>query len=90
MKGINIAPKKFSREYLRDHGNIIFKDRELVVEEEAGTDTDNTILRFKIGDGKTPYRQLKYASSLYSLYPKITFYDEEYTSYISLNFGGDK
>ena len=90
MKGIDIAPKKFSKEYLRDHGTIIFRDRELVVEEEAGTDKDNTILRFKIGDGKTPYYQLKYASSLYALYPYVCFWDKDYVFSVSLKFGGDE
>lgn len=90
MKGVKIVPKKFSKQYLKDHSNMIFKNRELIVEEEKGTDKDSTILRFKIGDGVTPYHGLKYTSSLYALFPEIVFYDESYDNYIAVDFGGEK
>lgn len=89
MKGIKISPKKFSKDYLKQHGDIIFKNRELVIEEDKGTDSSSTTQRFKIGDGFTPYSALKYASSVYAFYPEIIFYDDTYNNYVAVQFGGD-
>ena len=34
---------------------------------------------YKVGDGKTPYSQLKYISTLYDLYPNFKLYSSDYT-----------
>jgi len=89
MNGIGIQPKCYTKEYLSENGHLIFKNRELIIEKEIGTDISDTTLRFKIGDGVTPYNLLKYCSSMYALFPKVIFYDENYTSYVSVDFAGE-
>jgi hypothetical protein len=74
----------FDREYLKQHNNIVFKDRELIIEKEQNG--ENTMLRFKIGDGVKPYGLLQYVSSLYALFPNICLCDNEYKSCLTISF----
>ena len=63
MNCLSLIPKTYDKDTIR--GSVkIFRDRELIVESE-GTG-DNTVLRFKIGDGVKPYSALPYVSSMYS------------------------
>ena len=66
MKELNVLSKVFDKEYLRENNHIVFKNRELIVERDSGTDDSDTTYRFKIGDGVTTYRDLKYISSIYN------------------------
>ena len=60
----NITAKSYSKEDMKTkYIDMILKDRELLVETEG--EGDELIVRFKVGDGKTPYSQLKYISTLY-------------------------
>ena len=86
MQKFVFKPKKYTKEYLKDH-DIILRDREFVIEEDA--DGENIIQRFKIGDGVKPYSALPYISSLYACYPKIVFYDTDYDRSIEMKFGDD-
>lgn len=88
MKELNVLAKVFDKEYLRENNHIIFKNRELIVERDPGTDDSDTTYRFKIGDGVTPYRDLKYISSIYNLFPSFTYYDKDYETAIHFNLKG--
>lgn len=85
MKGIRIKPKCYTKQYIEEHGYIIPKSRELIIEREQGVEPSQDVIRFKVGDGITPYSKLKYVSSLYSIFPKIVFYDDNYENYVSLD-----
>ena len=85
MKGIKIKPKCYTKQYLEEHGHIIPRNRELVLERDSGVDSSQDVLRFKVGDGVTTYSKLKYVSSLYAIFPKIIFYDNNYENYVSLD-----
>ena len=84
MNQVKICPKEYTRDYMKDHGNMIFRDREIVVEKDQNG--DNVVLRFKIGDGVRPYNQLQYVSSLYSLFPEVSFFNKDYSNGITLCF----
>ena len=43
--------------------------------------------RFKIGDGVTPYKDLKYVSTIYSLFPNFKLFDREYKKCVEIKFG---
>lgn len=74
----NITAKSYPKEDMKTkYSDIILKDRELLVETEG--EGDELIVRFKVGDGKTPYSQLKYISTLYDLYPNFKLYSSDYT-----------
>lgn len=84
MGTLNIRIKKFNRNEMEQIGHVIFRDRELIVEEDtSGTDV---VLRYKIGDGTTPYSSLKYISSMYALFPVIKLYDKDYHNCLVLTF----
>lgn len=87
MKSLSILPKTFNKEDIKGSA-IIFRDRELVVESDG--DGDNTVLRFKIGDGIKPYNALPYVSSMYALYPFVYLYNKDYTNCIKLTFNGEE
>lgn len=84
MKEFKVFPKMYDRSYLKDHGDLIFRDRELVIEREMTG--DNVVLRFKIGDGIRPYSALQYVSSMYALYPSVCLFDGKYENCIELSF----
>ena len=90
MKEFTIMPKMYDRQYLKDHCNMIFKNRELIIESEKSG--ENTTLRFKICDGHTPYSSLNYISSLYALYPQFCLCDSSYNNCVNISFEekGDK
>jgi hypothetical protein len=86
MNCLSLIPKTYDKDTIRGSAKI-FRDRELIVESE-GTG-DNTVLRFKIGDGVKPYSALPYVSSMYALYPYVYLYNSDYTNGIKLMFGGE-
>ena len=88
MKELNVLSKVFDKEYLKENGHIIFKNRELIVERDKGVDESDTTYRFKIGDGITPYNSLKYISSIYNLFPSFTYYDKDYETAIHFSLKG--
>lgn len=84
-KVLRVIPKSFTRDYMwSDGSSIILKDREILVESEGEGDT--LTLRFKIGDGVTPYSKLPYVSSMYSLFPNVMFYNKSGTNAIDIRF----
>lgn len=84
MKELTIVPNMFDRKYLKDHSDKVFADRELVIEREVSG--EQTMLRFKIGDGIHPYSTLQYISSLYALFPQVKLCDTEYNNSVTLLF----
>ena len=84
MKEFTVIPKIFDKSYLKDNCNLIFKDRELITEKEVNG--ENVTLRFKLGDGHTPYKDLRYISSLYALYPNFYLCDSSYNGCINISF----
>lgn len=88
MKEFTIVPKMYDRQFLKENNNMVFKNRELIVEKE--TSGENVTLRFKIGDGHTPYQFLNYISSLYALYPEFCMCDTEYKSCAVISFEDKK
>lgn len=80
----DVIVKYKSRSEMSKEGlDLILKDRELIVETEGENET--FIARFKIGDGKTPYCQLPYISSIYKLFPDFILYNQSYTYGIKIN-----
>lgn len=73
----NIIVKHKSREEMLKSGDMILRDRELLVETEGENET--FVARFKIGDGKTPYTSLPYVSNLYKVCPNFILYNDDYT-----------
>lgn len=88
MKEFTIVPKILERQYLKDHPDIIFRNRELIVEKDG--DGENAVYRFKIGDGVKPYSVLQYISSLYALYPNFHMYDKKYEKGFTVSFEIEK
>ena len=80
-------PKMFNKDYLNENGHIIFRERELIIEKEQKG--ENTMLRFKIGDGVKPYNALQYISSMYALFPKICLCDTNYDNCLNIKFSED-
>ena len=89
MNTLSIIVKSFTRDFMKTHGFLVFKDRELIVESDKASDKDSSIYRFKIGDGVTPYENLNYVSSLYSIFPNIKLFDKNYNNEIDIKLGGD-
>lgn len=82
---IPITLKHMSKQDMNSlYKDMILKDRELLIETEGENET--FVCRFKIGDGRTPYNQLNYVSSIYALLPNCTLYNKEYTQGINLIF----
>jgi hypothetical protein len=88
LKEFTLIPKIFDRSYLKNNPNIVFRDRELVVEKDRMG--ENTVLRFKIGDGIRTYDMLQYVSSLYALYPNICLFDKNYDNCFTVLFNNDE
>ena len=88
MDVYSVIPKAYDKKYLEEHSNIIFRERELIIEVEKGTTPEDTIFRFKVGDGIKPYNALSYSSSIYALFPKIILYNTDYSKGISLSLEG--
>jgi hypothetical protein len=88
MKEISIKLKKYTKDYLSKNSDKVFQNRELVVEVDNSV-PDDPVYRFKLGDGVSPYKELKYISSLYSLYPSFCICNESYTNKINLSLDGD-
>lgn len=88
MKVISIKLKKYTKEYLLKNHDKVFQNRELVIEVDNST-VDDPVYRFKVGDGVSPYSELKYISTLYSLYPMFCICNESYTNKINLSLDGD-
>ncbi len=89
QKKVTIIMKSFSRDFLKEHGFMIFKNRELIVESDISAEKEKTMYRFKIGDGVTSYEKLSYVSSLYSIFPNVKLYDKDYTTEIDLKIEGE-
>lgn len=86
-KILTIIPKSDTRQHMNEIGDSVFlADRELFVETE-GEGSQQT-LRFKIGDGMTPYPGLPYVSSLYSLFPNCILYSKDYKHGVKINWKG--
>ena len=85
---MNIIPKAYTRDYLDENSNIVFRDRELIVEVDKGTSKDDTTFRFKIGDGIKSYSALPYISSLYALFPKVVLYNIDYSTELAISLDG--
>ena len=85
MATIKLVPKAFTKEYLKQNASTVFQDRELIVEVEKGSTKENTVLRFKIGDGVKPYSQLPYVSSLYALFPSVNLCDNNYQNILKIS-----
>lgn len=89
MNKVTLVPKIISREVLTANGStLIPRNRELIIEsdmQEPGNE-DSIVYRFKIGNGLDTYKDLPYTSSLYSLFPKISFYDSKYENGLTLLF----
>lgn len=74
----NIIVKSRTREEMTTtSADYILKDKELLVETEGENET--FVARFKLGDGKTPYKQLPYISNLYKLCPNFILYSNDYS-----------
>lgn len=84
MNGVTVKPKCFTKQYMKDHDTMILKNRELIIEVD-NSNPENVALRYKIGDGITSYKNLKYVSSLYSLFPKVYIYDKDYLNFICID-----
>lgn len=83
-KKVTIIAKSYSREAMRNEkANLILYDRELLLEYEG--EGNELTVRFKIGDGKTPYSQLKYIASMYDLYPNFKLCDNDYSKLINIS-----
>ena len=82
-----IAKSKTREEMTTTGADLILKDRELLLETE-GVD-DKFTVRFKIGDGATPYKELPYISSIYKLFPNFTLYNNNYTFGVDVLFKED-
>ena len=90
MNNLTIAIKKFTKKYLSENSQIVFKNRELIMEEDNDGVREHIVYRFKIGDGVTPYNELRYISSLYSLIPNVIFYDSDYKNSVVLELCDSK
>lgn len=87
-KEVTITAKSYTREDMRNkYADMILRDKELLVETEG--EDNELVVRFKIGDGKTTYSQLKYISSLYDLFPNFKLYNNDYSLGINVNFKGE-
>ena len=87
MKELTIVPKIIDKSVLSEKANLFIpRDRELIIEEDIQTpeDTLGIVYRFKIGDGMSSYSELPYISSLYSLFPKVSFCDNTYENCLTL------
>ena len=86
-KNVDITAKSYSKEDMKNQYNsLILKNRELLVETEG--EGDELIVRFKIGDGKTPYSQLKYISTLYDLFPNFQLFSKDYSLGLNIQLKG--
>ena len=87
MKELTIVPKIIDKSTLSEKGKLFIpKDRELIIEEDVQSpeDASGIVYRFKIGDGITSYSELSYVSSLYSLFPRVSFCDNSYENCLTL------
>ena len=89
MKQLDVVVKEFSRDYLKENGTIIFRNREFIVEKDD-SNPENVMYRFKIGDGVLPYSALPYISNLYALFPNFTLFDKQYTHCINIKFSNEE
>jgi hypothetical protein len=89
MKHVTInSSNVFDKQYLVENSHIVFKYRELIIEIERSDNPENSdTYRFKIGDGITPYKDLKYVSTIYSLFPSFKLFNKEYTKCVEIKFG---
>lgn len=85
-KELTINVKTFTRDYMRNNDTIL-KDRELLVETEG--EGNELVARFKMGDGKTPYSQLKYIASLYDLFPNFKLFSADYSLGFNIQLKGE-
>lgn len=88
MNTVDIYPKIIDRQKLKENSQIIFRNRELIIEKEEQS-VDNMVLRFKIGDGIKTYDALPYVSSLYSLFPEFCLCDSKYENSINIHLKED-
>lgn len=77
-KLVNVIAKCKTKEEMNTSlADYVLKNRELLVETEGENDT--LVVRFKMGDGISPYKQLSYVSNLYKLYPNFILYSNDYS-----------
>jgi hypothetical protein len=86
-KNIDINVKTFPKKEMQANSDTILKARELLVETEG--EGDELVARFKIGDGKTPYSQLKYIATLYDLFPNFKLCNKDYSLALNINLKGE-
>lgn len=89
MKQVTINNNNvFDKKYLSENSHLVFRYRELIVEIEKSDNPEQTdTYRFKIGDGVTPYKDLKYVSTIYSLFPSFKLFDRDYKKCVEIKFG---
>lgn len=85
VSSVSLIVKQIKSDLLARHGDVIFADRELVV--EVSGSGDDATYKFKIGDGKTPYSSLKYVSSIYALFPSFKLCNGDYSKVLNITFG---
>ena len=85
-KTITIIPKILTKNFLENNENLVFHNREFIVEIDEDYDESHTIYKFKIGDGITPYKDLQYVTSIYSLFPEINLCSKDYSSILNICF----
>lgn len=85
-KELTINVKTFTKEYMRNNDTVL-KQRELLVETEG--EGNELVARFKVGDGKTPYSQLKYIATLYDLFPNFKLYSADYSLGFNIQLKGE-
>ena len=85
-KELTINVKTFTKEYMRNNDTVL-KQRELLVETEG--EGNELVARFKVGDGKTPYSQLKYIATLYDLFPNFKLFSADYSLGFNIQLKGE-
>lgn len=77
-----VVKSKTRKEMTTTLSNYVLKDKELLVETDGENET--TVIRFKLGNGRTPYAQLPYVSNLYNICPNFILYSDDYSFGINI------
>ena len=84
MKQLTVIPRTIVLSDFKPEDDFIPKAREFITEQDGSGDT--MIMRFKVGDGVTPYSKLDYVHSLVNLYPEYQLWSKDYESSITIKF----
>ena len=84
MKQLTVIPRTIILSDFKPENDFIPKERELITEQDGSGDT--MIMRFKLGDGITPYSKLDYVHSLVNLFPEYHLYSKNYESSLTIKF----